>query len=63
MEQRCRGVGTAQRAVVMPRLVSVAVVDMLVVAVEVTIMTLSPVSVDVMPGVTVGRRTSEHRDE
>lgn len=63
MEHLWSGVGTAQRAVVVLRLVSVVVVEMLVVAVEVTIMTLSPVRVEVTPGVAVGRSTSEHRDE
>ncbi len=53
----------AQRAVVILRLVSVVVVEMLDVAVDVMIMTLSPVSVEVAPDVAVGRRTSEHRDE
>lgn len=39
------------------------VVEILTVAVDVTVTTLSPVSVDDIEIIFVGRKTSEHRDE
>jgi hypothetical protein len=59
---RWESVGRGQSAVVVLWLYSDVVVEMLSVEVEVTSIAESPVSVDVIEMVRVGRRTSEQRD-
>ena len=56
------GVGRGQTAVVVEWLYSDVVVEILSVEVDVTTIAESPVNVDVIETVLVGRRTSEQRD-
>jgi len=61
--QRCVGEDLGHSAVVVLRLRSEVVLEILVVTVEVRIMVLEPVDVVAVDTVDVGRRTSEQREE